>query len=166
MNGPLPSTRAFISDIPSLPTDSKIRFLGCVKTYHIPSGRLILEHNYPRATKKSQSQQKREIPSVAVDVNAVLETVTWEQLCVGAWVTVLGYVRRGSSAAGAASTAGDGGKGGSTSMSTSALASPLSEPDLVSVDAVVILPAGAVDLGEYERILYDAQEVERMRRIG
>jgi hypothetical protein len=51
-------------------------------------------------------------------------------------------------------------------MSTSALASPLSEPDLVSVDAVVILPAGAVDLGEYERILYDAQEVERMRRIG
>ncbi|KAL3451284.1 CST complex subunit Ten1 [Aspergillus insuetus] len=164
MNGPLPSTRAFISDIPSLPTDAKIRFLGCVKTYHIPSGHLILEHNYPRATKKSQSQQKREAPNITVDVNAVLETVTWEQLCVGAWVTVLGYVRRGFSTAAVASTAWDGGKGGFTSSSAPIL--PFSDSGLVSVDAVVILPAGAVDLGEYERILYDAQQVERRRRTG
>ncbi|KAJ0419125.1 CST complex subunit Ten1 [Aspergillus carlsbadensis] len=166
MNGPLPSTRAFISDIPSLPTDAKIRFLGCVKTYHIPSGHLVLEHNYPRAKKKSQSQQKLEAPSIAVDVNAILETVTWEQLCVGAWVTVLGYVRRGSSSGPVASTARDGGKRGSTSTSPSAPAPPLSDPDLASVDAVVILPAGAVDLGEYERILYGAQEAERMSCTG
>jgi hypothetical protein len=91
--------------------------------------------------------------------------VTWEQLCVGAWVTVLGYVRRGSSATAAvASTAWDGGKGGSTSSSAPTL--PFSDPGLVSVDAVVILPAGAVDLGDYERILYDAQQVERMKRTG
>ncbi|KAL2821062.1 CST complex subunit Ten1 [Aspergillus granulosus] len=157
MNGPLPSTRAFISDIPSLPTDSKIRFLGCVKTYHISSGHLVLEHNYPRAKKKPQpKQQKQEPPSIVVDINAVLETVTWEQLCVGAWVTVLGYVRRGFSDAAAAAT----GKGSSTASP----ASPSSNS--VSVEAVVILSAGAVNLGEYERILYDAQEVEKMRLKG
>jgi hypothetical protein len=135
-----------------------------VKTYHIPSGHLILEHNYPRATKKSQSQQKREAPNITVDVNAVLETVTWEQLCVGAWVTVLGYVRRGSSAAAVASTAWDGWERGFRPSSAPTL--PSSDPDLVSVDAVVIFLAGTVDLGEYERILYDAQQVERMRRTG
>ncbi|KAL2843653.1 CST complex subunit Ten1 [Aspergillus pseudoustus] len=155
MNGPLPSTRAFVSDIPSLPTDSKIRFLGCVKAYHTPSGHLVLEHNYPRAKKKPHSAQKQKQvpPSIVVDINAVLETVTWEQLCVGAWVTVLGYVRRGSSAAAAAWADGE----------EASSASSSSPSDSVSVDAVVILPAGAVDIGEYERILYDVQEVERMR---
>lgn len=75
-----------------------------------------------------------------MDVNAVLETVTWEELCVGAWVNVIGYVRRES---------GQNLKG---------------EPsDSVYVDAVVIFPAGAVDLGEYERILCDLLLVERMR---
>ncbi|KAL4813226.1 CST complex subunit Ten1 [Aspergillus spinulosporus] len=136
MNGPSPSTRAFLADIPSLPADSKVRFLGCVKTYNISTGRLVLEHNYPR-TKK---QPKQDPPSVSVDVNAVLETVTWEELCVGAWVNVIGYVRR---------EPGQNSKG---------------EPsDSVYVDAVVVFPAGAVDLGEYERILCDFLLVERMR---
>ncbi|KAL4761641.1 nuclear telomere cap complex subunit Ten1 [Aspergillus foveolatus] len=138
MNGPSPSTRAFLADIPSLPADSKVRFLGCVKTYNISTGRLVLEHNYPRT--KKPKQPKQDPPSVSVDVNAVLETVTWEELCVGAWVNVIGYVRRepGQNLGGEPS-------------------------DSVYVDAVVVFPAGAVDLGEYERILCDLLLVERMR---
>ncbi|KAL4780937.1 CST complex subunit Ten1 [Aspergillus varians] len=140
MNGPPPSTRAFLSDIPSLPADSKVRFLGCVKTYQISTGRLVLEHNYPRMKKPRQDPA-----SVSVDVNAVLETVTWEELCVGAWINVIGYVRRTPTARWE--------EGAST---------PASVSDSVHVDAVVVFPAGAVDLGEYEQILCDLQEVEKM----
>ncbi|KAL2824620.1 CST complex subunit Ten1 [Aspergillus cavernicola] len=138
MNGPLPSTRAFLSDIPSLPADSKIRFLG----------HLLLEHNYPRV-KGTQHKPKPEPPSICVDINALLETVTWEELCVGAWINVVGYVRRVP-----ADAAWDV-RGASTSVSDS---------DSVHVEALMVFPAGAVDLGEYERILYDSQEVDRMRR--
>ncbi|RAK95107.1 nuclear telomere cap complex subunit Ten1 [Aspergillus ibericus CBS 121593] len=131
MNGPLPSTRAFLSDLPGLPLESKVRFLGCVRRYNIPTGHLILEHNYPR------QKPPQEPPSVSVDINAVLETVTSEELRVGAWVNVLGYVRRGDASLG-------------------------SSP--VYVEAVMVFPAGAVALGEYERILQDALGVERRVR--
>ncbi|PYI04865.1 hypothetical protein BO78DRAFT_430955 [Aspergillus sclerotiicarbonarius CBS 121057] len=128
MNGPLPSTRAFLSDLPSLPLESKVRFLGCVRTYHVQTGHLILEHNYPR------QKPPREPPSVSVDINAVLATVTSEELRVGAWVNVLGYVRRKDA---------------------------VSESSPVYVEAVMVFPAGAVALGEYERILQDSLGVER-----
>ncbi|KAL4880063.1 CST complex subunit Ten1 [Aspergillus karnatakaensis] len=139
MNGPLPSSRVFLSDVPSLPIDSKVRFMGCITKYDILTGTLILEHNYPRVKKSRQEPW-----SIVVDINAVLESVTWEELCVGAWINVVGYVRRVSAAAWAHKA--------------------LSAPDAVQVDAVVIFPAGGVDLSEYERILCNSQEVERMRR--
>ncbi|KAL4933647.1 nuclear telomere cap complex subunit Ten1 [Aspergillus undulatus] len=157
MNSPLPSTRTFLSDIPSLPADSKVRFLGCVKTYHIPSGILVLEHNYPRTRKPKQNQTskpKQEPPFISVDITGLLETVTWEELCVGAWVNVIGYVRRGPDTAAALALNGEKLKEAASAQTS----------DSVFVDAVVIFPAGAIDLGEYEQILSDALEVERMRR--
>ncbi|RAK88115.1 hypothetical protein BO79DRAFT_196167 [Aspergillus costaricaensis CBS 115574] len=142
MNAPLPSTRAFLSDLPSLPVSSKVRFLGCVRTYNIQTGHLILEHNYPR------QKPPQEPPSVAVDINAVLETVTSQELSVGAWVNVLGYVRRYR-----------------RSDDDSAVSE--SNPNPVYVEAVMVFPAGAVALGEYERILQEALGVERrVRRTG
>ncbi|KAL3477884.1 CST complex subunit Ten1 [Aspergillus californicus] len=127
MNGPLPSRRVFLSDIPSLMADAKVRFLGCVKTYRISTGHLVLEHNYPRV-RKTHQKPKQEPASISVDINVLLDTVTWEELCVGAWINVVGYVRR--------------------------------TPAVVAS----VFPAGAVDPDEYERILYDSLEVERMRR--
>ncbi|GIK02521.1 hypothetical protein Aspvir_006577 [Aspergillus viridinutans] len=142
MNGPLPSTRAFLSDLPSLPTGSKVRFLGCVRTYHIPSGHLILEHDYPR--RRFSSNAGPEPASVAVDVNAVLEAVTAEELRVGAWVNVVGYVR----------------SWGSDCNDHDILRKPrMSSP--VYVEAVMVFSAGVVELGEYERVLREALEVER-----
>ncbi|PLB46882.1 hypothetical protein P170DRAFT_511551 [Aspergillus steynii IBT 23096] len=126
MNGPLPSRRAFLSNLAALPADSKVRFLGCVRTYSVPTGRLILEHNYPR--RKSTS----DVPTVSVDINAVLETVTSEELRVGAWVNVLGYVRRSMIAG-----------------------------ETIYVEAIMVFAAGAIALGEYERILHESMEVER-----
>lgn len=69
---------------------------------------------------------------MSVDINAVLETVTSEELRVGAWVNVLGYVRRSKNAG-----------------------------ETIYVEAVMVFPAGAIALGEYERILYESMEVER-----
>ncbi|KAB8271261.1 CST complex subunit Ten1 [Aspergillus minisclerotigenes] len=123
MNGPPPSTRAFLSSVPSLPAGLKVRFLGCVKTYNITTGHLILEHNYPRC------KPTQEPPSIPVDVNAVLGTVTADELRVGAWVNVLGYVRR--------------------------------EESSVYVEAVMVFRAGAIAVGEYERILHNSLEVDR-----
>ncbi|KAH8422815.1 nuclear telomere cap complex subunit Ten1 [Aspergillus melleus] len=126
MNGPLPSRRAFLSDLAALPADCKVRFLGCVRTYSVSTGHLILEHNYPR--RKSIS----DLPTISVDINAVLETVTSEELRVGAWVNVLGYVRRSMNAG-----------------------------ETVYIEAVMVFAAGAIALGEYERILHESMEVER-----
>ncbi|KAE8372551.1 CST complex subunit Ten1 [Aspergillus bertholletiae] len=129
MNGPPPSTRAFLSGVPSLPAGLKVRFLGCVKTYNIATGHLVLEHNYPRC------KPTQEPPSISVDVNAVLETVTADELRVGAWVNVLGYVRR--------------------------------EESSVYVEAVMVFRAGAIAVGEYERILHNSLEVDRrVQRLG
>ncbi|KAF7133743.1 hypothetical protein CNMCM5793_005097 [Aspergillus hiratsukae] len=144
MNGPLPSTRAFLSDLSSLPTGSKVRFLGCVRTYHIPTGHLILEHDYPR--RRSPTSAEPERASVAVDVSAVLESVTAEELRVGAWVNVVGYVRSWG--------LGSDGDGHDT-LRKLGMSSP------VYVEAVMVFSAGVVELGEYERVLREALEVER-----
>ncbi|GFF29546.1 hypothetical protein IFM61606_04432 [Aspergillus udagawae] len=143
MNGPLPSTRAFLSDLPSLPPGSKVRFLGCVRTYHIASGHLILEHDYPR--RRFSSNAGTEPACVAVDVNAVLEAVTVEELRVGAWVNVVGYVRRW----------------GSDCNDHDILLRKLRLSSPVYVEAVMVFSAGVVELGEYERVLREALEVER-----
>ncbi|KAE8401373.1 telomere capping, CST complex subunit-domain-containing protein [Aspergillus pseudonomiae] len=100
-----------------------------VKTYNVATGHLILEHNYPRC------KPTQEPPCIPVDVNAVLQTVTADELRVGAWVNVLGYVRR--------------------------------EESSVYVEAVMVFRAGAIAVGEYERILHHSLEVyRRVRRPG
>ncbi|KAB8071351.1 CST complex subunit Ten1 [Aspergillus leporis] len=95
-----------------------------VRTYNVATGHLVLEHNYPHC------KPAQEPPSISVDVNAVLETATADELRVGAWINVLGYVRRAGPS--------------------------------VYVEAVIIFPAGAIAIGEYERVLHDSLEVERM----
>ncbi|OAX80266.1 hypothetical protein ACJ72_05408 [Emergomyces africanus] len=82
---PLPATRVFLSEIPRLPSGSKVRFLGCVSSYNISIGSLTLDHNYPITS--------RPIPSISVDVNLLLESLKATDLQVGSWLNVLGYIR-------------------------------------------------------------------------
>lgn len=112
-----------------------------MRTYNVSTGHLVLEHNYPRT--------KTNPPSVSVDINALLESVTHEELRVGAWVNVLGYVRDATYLP----LNGEGVAGGGDSK-----ARP------VYVEAIMIFPAGPVTLGEYERILREARNVDR--RLG
>ncbi|THC98310.1 hypothetical protein EYZ11_002171 [Aspergillus tanneri] len=81
------------------------------------------------------SVQNSDPPTVSVDINPVLETVTSEELRVGSWINVLGYVRRSIDA-----------------------------NETVYVEAVMVFPAGAIGLGEYERILHESMEVQRRVR--
>ncbi|KAJ5582128.1 hypothetical protein N7535_000748 [Penicillium sp. DV-2018c] len=151
MNGPRPSTRAFLSDLSSLQADSKIRFLGCVADYRITTGHLILEHNYPRS--------KTTPSSVSVDINAILEDMTAEALRVGTWLNVLGYVRDLEPVPPPSSFS-------STSEDAS---QPSQRPSTVPrrpvyVEAIMVFPAGAIAIGEYERILRNSRDVERLIR--
>ncbi|EAL88354.1 conserved hypothetical protein [Aspergillus fumigatus A1163] len=105
-------------------------------------GHLILEHDYPR--RRFSTTAGTEPASVAVDVNAVLESVTAEELRVGAWVNVVGYVRSWDS---------DGGD--ADALRKLRMSSP------VYVEAVIVFSAGVIELGEYERVLREALEVVR-----
>ncbi|KAJ5760576.1 hypothetical protein N7520_007732 [Penicillium odoratum] len=144
MNGPRPSTRAFLCDLPCLAADSKIRFLGCVRQYNVAIGHLILEHNYPRS--------KSESSTVAVDINAVLESLTAEDLRVGTWLNVLGYVRDSTTPESFSSQVD------SQNLNSTVPIKVASRP--VYIEAVMVFPAGAIALGEYERILRHVQDVE------
>ncbi|RJE26286.1 hypothetical protein PHISCL_01355 [Aspergillus sclerotialis] len=110
-----------------------------VRTYNISTGHLTLEHNYPRS--------KTGPAVVSVDINAVLESVTAEELRVGSWVNVIGYVR-------------------------DTIHLPLSGKDEVTsnskrsvyIEAIMVFQAGPVALAEYERILREARNVDRRLR--
>jgi hypothetical protein len=116
-----------------------------VRQYNVGIGHLILEHNYPRS---------REEPStVSVDINAVLEDLTSEELRVGSWLNVLGYVRDTTPPATSFSSQ-------QSSQSNEALPAKVA-PRPVYIEAVMVFSAGAIALGEYERILRNAQDVER-----
>lgn len=109
-----------------------------MRTYDIPAGYLILEHNYPRS--------KSGLATVSVDINALLESVTAEVLCVGAWVNVLGYTRNTSY----------------LSRNRGDKVVPCAQSHF---EAIMVFSAGPVALGEYERILRDAQNVDRRVRM-
>lgn len=102
-----------------------------MRTYNVAIGHLILEHNYHHPTESGNTV-------IAVDINPLLESVTSEELRVGAWVNVLGYVRKQAQVSG-------------------------NSKDYI--EAVMVFPAGAVALGEYQRIVRDAQDVDLARGV-
>ena len=118
-------------------------------TYNVATGYLVLEHNYPRS---------KTAPSVvSVDINALLEDVTAEALRVGTWLNVVGYVREIESVQPTSSF----------SSTPEDVIRPNERPSKVPprpvyVEAIMVFPAGAIALGEYERILRNSQDVERM----
>lgn len=118
------------------------------------AGHLILEHNYPRS--------KSDPSTVAVDINVVLEDVTSEELRVGSWLNVLGYVR--DSALPTSSIYSTQQSSQESSEITTTATSRTVPPRPVYVEAIMVFPAGAIELGEYERILRNALDVERRTR--
>lgn len=132
-NGPLPSTLTFLSSLPNVSMGSKVRFLGCVTHYALSPGTLTLQHAYPSTSKVNVA--------ALVDVTLLLERLRREDMEVGAWVNVIGYVEE------VAKSAGRNTKGGWKEDSRG-------EGDRkVKVKAILLWGAGGVKLGEYEKAL-------------
>ena len=155
-NGPLPTTLVFLSDLPSQAHGDKVRFLGCVTRYSISTGVLELQH-------VSQLSPARTTVAL-VDVNVILESLKREDMEVGAWVNVVGYVeevlkddkRQEGQAQGKAIAMkknGNCAREGPRAM-------------MVRIHAVMLWSAGAVKIGEYEKVLEERLKPEGGPREG
>ncbi|KAI4716002.1 hypothetical protein E4T48_07809 [Aureobasidium sp. EXF-10727] len=82
-SSPLPSRLCTISQLRTLHSGDKVRFLGCVNQYHESAALLSLFHNFP----SSQNQQ-----TTQVDISQLLDTIDHQHLQIGAWLNVIGYV--------------------------------------------------------------------------
>lgn len=155
-NGPLPTTLVFLSDLPSQAHGDKVRFLGCVTRYSISTGTLELQH-------VSQFSPARTTVAL-VDVNVILESLKREDMEVGAWVNVIGSVeevlkdgkrRQGQE------------QGKAISMQKNGnCARERPSAIMVRVHAVMLWSAGAVKIGDYEKVLEDRLKLEGESREG
>lgn len=98
---------------------------------------MSLEHRYPAATPNA--------PTACVDLNLLLSSLKSTDTQVGAWVNVMGYV---------------------TEPAALDLKERKAKVDVpkgreVFVQAIMLWSAGSINLGEYERVLKERQEVER-----
>lgn len=76
-----------------------------------------------------------------MDINNILDSVNRNDLQVGAWLNVLGYVR-------SETQRGDG-------------PVPPSPANHIYIEALMIFAAGALHIGEYEKALRDMQEMDQ-----
>ncbi|KAF2264982.1 hypothetical protein CC78DRAFT_462681 [Lojkania enalia] len=84
-SGPPPSKLVLLADLEHCQPGSKVRFLGCVDEYIVPTATLRVKHNYPLSSP----------PHVAnVNIDHVLESVTRISIDVGSWINIIGYVER------------------------------------------------------------------------
>lgn len=155
-NGPLPTSLVFLSDLPSQARGDKVRFLGCVMRYSISTGVLELQHVYQLSPAR---------PTVAlVDINVILESLKREDMQVGAWVNVVGYVE---------DILKDGKREQGQEQGKAILvkqngncAREAPRAMMVRVHAVMLWSAGAVKIGEYEKVLEERLKLERGPRKG
>ncbi|CAD0024704.1 unnamed protein product [Aureobasidium pullulans] len=117
-SSPLPSHLCSISQLSTYRPSDKVRFLGCVNQYHEPTALLSLFHNFP-------SPQDRHIAQV--DVSQLLDTIDHQNLQVGAWLNIIGYV------------------------------GPSPSRNRTKIQAIMLWSAGAVNLQQYETALVSRQ---------
>ena len=138
-NGPLPTTITFLTHLPTHPQGTKVRFLGCVTKYDLSTGVLELQHAYPSAFDTTVI--------ALVDVNLLLENLKREDIVVGAWVNIIGYVEETvNKREKVRDLDGNMGQGG------------ISRVYLVKVQAIMLWSAGSINIGEYERALTERLE--------
>lgn len=101
---------------------------------------MTLQHAYP--------SPGPHLPTVYVDIHLPLSTLKPTDTQFGEWVNVIGYVTEGSPPPG--SSGGD-----------KRNAPKGKERMAASVQAIMLWSAGAIDVGEYERVLEDRLEAEK-----
>nr|OQO17333.1 hypothetical protein B0A51_12594 [Rachicladosporium sp. CCFEE 5018] len=83
---PQASQLVLLSQIAGMSEGSKVRFLGCVASYNVPSATLLLE-DHAAISKRS---------SVLVNVDGITSTLNAELTQIGALLNVVGYVDHSS----------------------------------------------------------------------
>lgn len=108
--------------------------------YDVKKGRLGLEHKRrsPSST-KSVIDNSNKNTTVLVDIYHLLDTIKADDVEVGAWLNVFGYVR----------------------PDTTQTDFKENLDGQVYVEATMIVNAGAIRIGEYEQTVCDMQEIER-----
>ncbi|EON69532.1 hypothetical protein W97_08792 [Coniosporium apollinis CBS 100218] len=124
---PPASRLVFLSDLNHIEAGEKVRFLGCVEDYIVPSGTLVLKHNYPPTSSPIMAH---------VNINHVLESIKSTEMQTGAWLNVIGYVEKSA-----------------VDRPTRKLSRKqrASQQNKVHVQAVMLWSAGAVKVDAYER---------------
>ncbi|KAH9878289.1 hypothetical protein J1614_003506 [Plenodomus biglobosus] len=84
MSGPVPSNLVLFADLDTCAPGTKVRLLGCIDEYVVQSAILRLKHGYSASS---------ETKVVNVDIEHVLEKVKHNDVDVGTWINVLGYVK-------------------------------------------------------------------------
>ncbi|KAF2846537.1 hypothetical protein T440DRAFT_521718 [Plenodomus tracheiphilus IPT5] len=85
MSGPVPSNLVLLDELEQCAPGVKVRFLGCIDEYIVKSAILRLRHGYSLSSKKNIAN---------VDIEHVLEKVKRDEVDVGTWINVIGYVER------------------------------------------------------------------------
>lgn len=111
-----------------------------VVDYDIVKGQLVLEHAYP--------SHIRPIPRVSVDVKLILETVDASLLRTGAWVNIIGYSRLT----------------GPKSRRNKAKTQQGSRVEIPSMQAVLMWPAGALRVEDYEITLEEQRSAQKQSK--
>ncbi|KAI4192156.1 MAG: hypothetical protein LQ346_004446 [Caloplaca aetnensis] len=147
---PLPTRLVFLSDLSTISTGEKVRFLGCVTKYSTVTGTITLQHAYP-----SPLSTQHSCPTAMVDVNLLLSTLKSTDTQVGEWVNVIGYVQ---------GFVDDGDT--KEKMKWGSGAGPRNKEKLgqqariVGVQAVMFWSAGGVKLSEYEKVVEMRKKTE------
>ncbi|KIV96900.1 hypothetical protein PV10_00714 [Exophiala mesophila] len=134
-SAPVASTFAWLADLPSLPSRSKVRCLGHIVEYDLKGSCALLEHTYPTSA---------DITRIWLDVNLVLESTDRLVLQPGNWINVIGYVQNPAPA--------------HLQKSSLAVKSTVST---TSLQAILVWDAGSIHLEEYERTMEEHKRVQR-----
>ncbi|KAI9753363.1 MAG: hypothetical protein M4579_005188 [Chaenotheca gracillima] len=138
--GPVPTRLVLLPDLPAIAVGEKVRFLGwlVIRSHRRGRGsvadystsRASLDVGYGAATTK-----------VSVDVGLLLSTLDRTNMEVGAWINIIGYI---------------------CVVPEVTTQSKKTRPagETVYVQAIMIWSAGAIDVGEYERVLRQRESVE------
>lgn len=135
-SAPVPTVLTLLSHLPSHKVGSKVRFLGCVNAYNSREGVLELLHASKDCAKTTVVAE--------TDIKVILETVKREDLELGAWVNVMGYIS-GIEAARSVDQSSSIAK--SKQISSAALAT-------VTIQAIMLWNAGAINLADYEKAVH------------
>ncbi|EEP77134.1 predicted protein [Uncinocarpus reesii 1704] len=145
--GPLPTQLVFLSEIPNLSSGTKIRFLGCVSKYAVAKGVLTLE-SPPTADQHRSYGLAR--PAIDVNINLLLGSLSHSEVDIGSWINIVGYVRQLVPAPNT-----------TRQYQLSRAGSKDKAPQSVYVEALMIIPAGGIRIGEYERVVSESRELYR-----